>query len=64
MYWEVGIKIDYERGRYNVHPQALQESQWDHAVQHVLEMAQALYPKSRIEFEYVKEYETHGEGAS
>ena len=31
MYWEVGIKIDYERGRYNVHPQALQESQWDHA---------------------------------
>ena len=57
MYWQVGIKIDYERGCYNVHPQALQESEWGYAVQHVMEMAQALYPKSRIEFEYVKEFD-------
>ena len=58
MYWEVGITIGVERGRVNVHPAALQESKWDNAVEHAMEMAQALYPKHRIEFDYVKEYDS------
>ena len=28
------------------------------AVEHALEMAQAMYPKHKIEFDYVKEYDS------
>ena len=57
MYWEVGLTVGAERGRVNVHPQALEESGWENAVEHALDMAQALYPNKRIEFDYVKEYD-------
>tara|TARA_A100000172_G_scaffold31088_1_gene18502 strand:+ start:201 stop:395 length:195 start_codon:yes stop_codon:yes gene_type:complete len=58
MYWQVGVKIDSEAGQVNVHPAALEQSRWDNAMEHALEMAQALYPNKRIEFLYIKEYET------
>ena len=57
MYWEVGIKIGAESGQVTVHPQALAESNYSNAIEHALEMATALYPKHRIEFEYIKEYD-------
>lgn len=57
MYWEVGITVGVESGRVNVHPQALEESGWKNAVEHVLDMAQALHPNKHIEFDYVKEYD-------
>ena len=63
MYWEVGIKIGDEAGQVTVHPQALAESVWDNAMEHALEMATVLYPNKRIEFLYIKEYETN-EGGS
>ena len=62
MYWQVGVKIDSEAGQVNVHPAALKQSRWDNAMEHALEMAQALYPNKRIEFLYIKEYETSQEG--
>ncbi len=62
MYWQVGVKIDSEAGQVNVHPAALEQSRWDNAMEHALEMAQALYPNKRIEFLYIKEYETSQEG--
>ena len=40
MYWEVGIKIDSEAGQVTVHPAALEQSQWDNAMEHALDMAQ------------------------
>lgn len=58
MYWQVGIKIGQECGQVTVHPQALEQSEWSNAVEHAMEMAQALYPKHRIEFDYVKEYDS------
>lgn len=64
MYWEVGIKIDDEAGQVTVHPQALEQSKWGNAMEHALEMATALYPNNRIEFLYIKEYETHEEGVA
>ena len=57
MYWEIGIKIGAESGQVTVHPAALQESVWDNAVEHVMDMAAALYPKQRIELEWVKEFD-------
>ena len=57
MYWEVGIKIGAESGQVTVHPDALQESVWDNAVEHALEMATAMYPQQRIELEWVKEFD-------
>ena len=57
MYWEVGIKIGAESGQVTVHPAALQESEWDNAVEHVMDMAAALYPQQRIELEWVKEFD-------
>ena len=57
MYWVVGIKIGAESGQVTVHPAALQESAWDNAVEHVMDMAAALYPKQRIELEWVKEFD-------
>jgi len=56
MYWVVGIKIGAESGHINVHPHALEQSEWSNAVEHAIELAQAMYPKERIEFEWVKEY--------
>ena len=56
MYWQIGIKIGAESGQVNVHPAALQESVWDNAVEHALEMATTLYPQQRIELEWVKEF--------
>ena len=56
MYWQIGIKIGAESGQVNVHPAALQESVWDNAVEHALDMATALYPQQRIELEWVKEF--------
>lgn len=58
MYWEVGIKMDGVSGVYNVHPQPLAESVWNHAVEHAMDMAQALYPNAHIELEFIKEFET------
>jgi len=57
MYWEVGIKIGNESGQVTVHPQALEQSEWSNAIEHAMEMAQSLYPKHKIEFDYVKEYD-------
>ena len=57
MYWEVGIKIGAESGQVTVHPAALLESEWSNAVEHALEMATALYPRQRIELEWVKEFD-------
>ena len=57
MYWQVGLKIGSERGHVNVHPQTLEDSKYDNAIEHALEMTQALYPNHRVEFEYVKEYD-------
>jgi len=57
MYWEVGIQIGAESGQVTVHPAALEQSEWSNAVEHVMEMAQALYPNLQIEFNYVKEYD-------
>jgi len=57
MYWEVGIQIGEESGQVTVHPAALEQSEWSNAVEHVMEMAQALYPNLQIEFNYVKEYD-------
>lgn len=58
MYWEVGITIGNERGQVTVHPQTLQDNEYTNAIEYVMEMAQALYPKHRIEFDYVKEYDS------
>ena len=57
MYWEGGIKIGAESGQVTVHPAALQESEWSNAVEHALEMATVLYPRQRIELEWVKEFD-------
>ena len=57
MYWVVGIKIGAEGGHVNVHPAALEQSKWSNAVEHAIELARAMYPNERIEFEWVKEYE-------
>ena len=57
MYWEVGIKIGAESGQVTVHPAALQESAWDNAVEHAMEMATAMYPRQRIKLEWVKEFD-------
>jgi len=57
MYWEVGIKVNGVGGVYNVHPAALEQSLWNNAVEHVMDMAQALYPDAHIEFDFVKEYD-------
>ena len=57
MYWEIGITIGNEQGSVNVHPAALQESNSMCAIEHAMEMAQALYPNQRIELNYVKEYD-------
>jgi hypothetical protein len=58
MYWEVGIKMDGISGVYNVHPQPLEQPIWNHAVEHALDMAQALYPDKHIELEFVKEFDS------
>ena len=57
MYWEVGIKIGSERGIVNVHPQVLEDNEYTNAVEYVMEMAQAMHPKHKIEFEFIKEYD-------
>ncbi len=57
MYWEIGITIGNEQGSVNVHPAALEESNSANAIEHAIEMAQALYPNMRIELNYVKEYD-------
>ena len=57
MYWEVGIKIGSERGIVNVHPQVLEDNEYTNAVEYVMEMAQAMYPKHKIEFEFIQEYD-------
>ena len=57
MYWEVGIIIGAESGQGTVHPAALLESEWSNAVEHALEMATVLYPRQRIELEWVKEFD-------
>lgn len=57
MYWEVGIKIGNERGIVNVHPQVLEDNEYTNAIEYVMEMAQAMYPKHKIEFEFIKEYD-------
>jgi hypothetical protein len=57
MYWQVGIKINQECGQVTVHPQALAQSRWTNAIEHVMEMAQALYPDAKVEFDYIKEYD-------
>ena len=57
MYWEVGMKIGAERGQVTVHPQALKPSERSNADEHAMEMAPSLYPKHKIEFDYVKEYD-------
>ena len=56
MYWEIGISIDGVSGVYNVHPQPLEQSIWNHAVEHAMDMAQALYPNSCVERDFVKEF--------
>ena len=48
MYWEIGIRMDGVSGVYNVHPQPLEQPLWNHAVEHAMDMAQALYPDSHI----------------
>ena len=58
MYWEVGISIDGVSGVYNVHPQPLEQPLWNHAVEHAMDMAQALYPDSHIEMEFVSSCNT------
>ena len=58
MYWEVGIKIGNERGIVNVHPQVLEDNEYTNAIEYVMEMAQAMYPKHKIEFEFIKEYDS------
>ena len=58
MYWEVGIKMDGIGGVYDVHPQPLEQPIWNHAVEHALDMAQALYPDKHIELEFVKEFDS------
>ena len=57
MFWQVGLTIDGVGGVYNVHPAALEKSVWNNAVEHVMDMAQALYPNSHIELDFVKEYD-------
>jgi hypothetical protein len=57
MYWEIGITIGNEQGSVNVHPAALQEGNRMCAIEHAIDMAQALYPNQRIELNYVKEYD-------
>ena len=54
MYWTVGIKMDGISGVYDVHPQPLEQPIWNHAVEHALDMAQAMYPDKHIELEFVK----------
>jgi len=61
MYWEVGIKIGAESGQVTVHPAALQESAWDNAVEHAMDMATAMYPQQRIELEWVKEFDNEND---
>ena len=64
MYWEVGIKMDGISGVYDVHPhfhlrsRPLEQPIWNHAVEHALDMAQAMYPDKHIELEFVKEFDS------
>jgi len=55
--WVVGLKIGMERGQINVHPSALEGGDWTNAIEYAMEMMQSLYPKQRIEFEFIKEYD-------
>jgi hypothetical protein len=40
----------------NVHPQALEKSGYNYAIDHAIDMARAVYPKARIEFLFIEEY--------
>lgn len=55
--WEIGLTIGNESGQVTVHPQTLEEASWSHAVEHAIDMAQALYPNQRVELNYVKEFD-------
>tara|TARA_R110002073_G_scaffold130270_1_gene276944 strand:- start:6 stop:188 length:183 start_codon:yes stop_codon:yes gene_type:complete len=55
-YWQVGLKIGAESGQLNVHSDALEQSCYNNAIDHAIEMARAMHPTERIEFLYVKEY--------
>tara|TARA_E500000178_G_scaffold341258_1_gene384981 strand:- start:575 stop:736 length:162 start_codon:yes stop_codon:yes gene_type:complete len=52
----VGISIDGNKGQVNVHPQALEKSGYNYAIDHAIDMARAVYPKARIEFTFIEEY--------
>ena len=52
-FWVVGISIDGNKGQVNVHPQALEKSGYNYAIDHAIDMAKAVYPKSRIEFLFI-----------
>jgi len=57
MYWQVGMKINAERGQTTVYPASLKQSEQQSAVEYALELARVQYPNARIELEYVKEYD-------
>lgn len=57
MRWEVGLTVNGVEGVYHVLRQDLDISIWDNAVEHAMDVAQALYPDEHIELDFVKEYD-------
>jgi hypothetical protein len=57
MYWIVGLTVGHQETAINVHSGSLAKSGWENAVEYAIEMAQSLYPKHRVELDYVKEYD-------
>jgi len=57
MRWEIGLTVNGVEGVYHVLPQPLEDTVWNHAVEHAMDMAQSLHPDAHIELDFVKEYD-------
>jgi hypothetical protein len=55
--FHVGLSVDNESGVVSVSDTILCDGTWEEAVETAMDMAQALYPDAKIEFDFCKEYD-------
>ena len=60
--YEVGLSVDNQKSIVSITYAMLGLSapvatQWEEAIQTAMDMAQAIYPDARIEFDFCKEYD-------
>jgi len=55
--FHIGLSVDNESGVVSVSDTILSDGTWEEAVETAMDMAQALYPDAKIEFDFCKEYD-------